>query len=86
MLVWGGNLLGELMDAVRQAGAISNHLRRDLGYAPGLDFETAVKVGVPVHPVNAVVCPLANHDFSDSDRWRHQRAAAAFAKGDVNAA
>jgi hypothetical protein len=53
--------------AARRAGAMSAHLRRDLGFEAGVDMEIAVKASAPAYLVSAIACPLANHDLSPHD-------------------
>lgn len=50
--------------AARGAGAMSIHLRRDLGFEAGVNMEIAVQASAPAYLVSAIACPLANHDLS----------------------
>ena len=75
-----GNLIQEILNAIRhvraarrrrlvarRAGAVPGHLRRDLGFEPGIDMEIAVSARAPAYLVHAIACPLANHDLAPHD-------------------
>jgi hypothetical protein len=51
----------------RRAGMMPRHLRRDLGFEPGIDMTMAVGASAPAHLVNAVAGPLADHTFPPHD-------------------